>query len=93
MDLDYLLRCGDAELTVHHVAAVPDAPMFRAHLNTTNTTEGGCAGSKMRTKYLRRAEADFKACFREYHVLNIWSTIIIRFKRASCFCVQLCSAG
>ena len=70
MDLDYYLRCGDADLTAHHVVAVPDVPMFSAHMNETNTTEGGYVGSKMRTKYLRRAEAIFKACFGEDHVLS-----------------------
>lgn len=70
MDLDYLLRCGDSDLTAHHVAAVPDNPMFSAHMNPTNTTEGGYVGSKMRTVYLRRAEAIFKACFGENHVLK-----------------------
>ena len=39
-------------------------------MNATNTTEGGYVGSKMRTVYLRRAEAIFKACFGENHVLK-----------------------
>ncbi len=70
VDLDYYLRCGDSDLTTHHVVAVPDNPMFSAHMNETNTTEGGYVGSKMRTKYLRRAEAIFKACFGDDHVLS-----------------------
>ncbi len=69
-DLDYYLRCGDTDLTAHHAVVVPDAPMFNAPMNATNTTEGGYVGSKMRTKYLRRAEAIFKACFGENHVLK-----------------------
>ena len=69
-DLDYYLRAGDTELTAHHAVVVPDAPMFNAPMNATNTTEGGYVGSKMRTVYLRRAEAIFKACFGEDHVLS-----------------------
>ena len=69
-DLDYYLRAGDTDLTTHHVVVVPDANMFTAPMNATNTTEGGYVGSKMRTVYLRRAEAIFKACFGENHVLK-----------------------
>ena len=67
-DLDYYLRCGDTELTAHHVVVVLDRNMFVAPMNETNTTEGGYVGSKMRTVYLRRAEAIFKAC--ENHILK-----------------------
>ncbi len=44
--------------------------MFKAPMNETGTTEGGYAGSKMRTVYLRRAEAIFKACFGDNHILT-----------------------
>ena len=69
-DLDYYLRCGDTDLTTHHVVVVPDSPMFNAPMNAENKTEGGYVGSKMRTVYMRRAEAIFKACFGENHVLK-----------------------
>ncbi len=69
-DLDYYLRAGDSDFTTHHIVVVPDSNMFTAPMNETNTTEGGYVGSKMRTKYLRRAEAIFKACFGEDHVLS-----------------------
>jgi len=69
-DLDYYLRAGDTDLTAHHAVVVPDAPMFNAPMNAENKTEGGYVGSKMRTVYLRRAEAIFKACFGENHVLK-----------------------
>ena len=69
-DIDYYLRCGDSDLTTHHIVVVPDTPLYNAPMNPTNTTEGGYVGSKMRTKYLRRAEAIFKACFGENHVLK-----------------------
>ena len=69
-DFDYLYKCSDALISAHHVGVVPDAPMFDAPMNDTDTTEGGYVGSKMRTVYLRRAEAIFKACFGENHVLK-----------------------
>ncbi|MBQ7594173.1 MAG: hypothetical protein IJU48_07455 [Synergistaceae bacterium] len=70
-DLDYYLRSGDnIDLGVHHAVVIPDTNMFTAPMNDTNTTEGGYVGSKMRTKYLRRAEAIFKACFGENHILS-----------------------
>ena len=69
-DCDYYLRAGDSDLTTHHVVVVPDANMFTAPMNATNITEGGYVGSKMRTEYLKRAEAIFKACFGENHVLK-----------------------
>lgn len=69
-DLDFYRRCGDTELTAHHAVVVPDIPMFNAPMNATDATGGGYVGSKMRTVYLRRAEAIFKACFGENHVLK-----------------------
>ena len=71
-DLDYYLKAGDQGdgLTAHHIVVVPDTNMFTAPMNAENTTEGGYVGSKMRTVYLRRAEAIFKACFGENHVLK-----------------------
>ena len=69
LDLDYFLRCGDSDLTAHHIVVAPDTPMFYIGMNDTNVTEGGYVGSKMRTKHLRRAEAIFKACFGADHLL------------------------
>ena len=69
-DCDYYLNTGDPPLTTHHVVVVPDANMFTAPMNATDTTEGGYVWSKMRTVYLHRAEAIFKACFGEDHVLK-----------------------
>ena len=69
-DCDYYLNTGDTPLTTHHIVVIPDASLFNAPMNATSTTEGGYVGSKMRTTYLRRAEAIFKACFGENHVLK-----------------------
>ena len=68
-DCDYYLNTGDTKLTTHHVV-VPDANMYNAQMNSTDTTAGGYVGSKMYTTHLRRAEAIFKACFGESHVLK-----------------------
>ena len=72
LDCDYYLKAGDQGngLETHHIVVIPDANMFTAPMNATDTTEGGYVGSKMRTVYLRRAEAIFKACFGESHVLK-----------------------
>ena len=71
-DCDYYLKAGDQGngLEAHHIVVVPDTNMFTAPMNAENSTEGGYVGSKMRTVYLRRAEAIFKACFGESHVLK-----------------------
>ena len=69
-DCDYFLRCGDTDLTAHHVVVVPDENLFEAKMNDTATTTGGYVGSKMYTTHLRRAEAIFKACFGEDHILS-----------------------
>ena len=69
-DCDYYLNTGDIPCTTHHVVVVPDVNMYSAKMNDTNTSSGGYAGCKMRTVHLRRAEAIFKACFGESHVLT-----------------------
>ena len=71
-DCDYYLKAGEQGngLETHHIVVVPDTNMFTAPMNAENSTEGGYVGSKMRTVYLRRAEAIFKACFGESHVLK-----------------------
>ncbi len=69
-DCDYFLRCGNTDLTTHHVVVVPDTPLYNANMNDSSITTGGYVGSKMRTVHLRRAEAIFKACFGESHVLK-----------------------
>ena len=69
-DCDYYLNTGDIPLTTHHVVVVPDVLLFKAQMNSSNTTTGGYVGSKMWTTYLRRAEAIFKACFGKNHVLK-----------------------
>ena len=69
-DCDYYLNTGDIPCTTHHVGVVPDAIMYNAKMNDSNTTVDGYVGSKMYTTHLRRAEAIFKACFGDDHVLT-----------------------
>lgn len=78
MHLDYLhIYGGSAYASLpHHIAVVPGDILFSARMNDPNTTEGGYVGSKMRTKYLRRAEAIFKACFGADHVLTYHEYLI-----------------
>ena len=71
-DLDYFYNSGNSssKISAHHAVAIPDAPMFNAAMNATNTTAGGYVSSKMRTVYLKRAEAIFKAAFGASHILS-----------------------
>ena len=67
---DYYLRAGDTELTTHHIVVVPDATLYTASMNETNTTEGGYVGSEMYTKNLARAKSLFTAAFGTGHLLT-----------------------
>lgn len=66
---DYYLRCGDSELTTHHVVIVPDSNLYNAEMNDTNTTEGGYIGSAMYKTGLEQAKTTIKAAFNG-HVLK-----------------------
>lgn len=66
---DYYLRCGDQDLTTHHVVIVPDSNLYNAKMNDTNTTEGGYVGSAMYKTGLESAKTTIKAAFNG-HVLK-----------------------
>lgn len=66
---DYYLRCGDKDLTTHHIVAVPDSNMYTHNMNDTRTTDGGYVGSKMYTEGLEQAKTTIKAAFPN-HVLK-----------------------
>ncbi len=70
VDINYYLQGGDTALSTPHVVVMPDANMFTAPMNDTNTTEGGYVACKMRTVYLRRARAIIEAFFGASHVLS-----------------------
>ena len=69
-NFNYHMNSGDTVIQPPHAVVLPGSPLFNAPMNATNTTAGGYAGCKMREVYLRRAEAIFKACFGEDHVLK-----------------------
>lgn len=66
---DYYLRCGDTDLTTHHVVIVPDSSLYSAEMNDTNTTAGGYVGSQMYTTNLADAKTTIKTAF-SGHVLS-----------------------
>ena len=66
---DYYLRCGNTDLTTHHVVIVPDSNLYNLVMNDSNTTAGGYVGSKMYTTGLTQAKTTIKAAFNG-HVLK-----------------------
>lgn len=66
---DYYYRCGDTDLTKHHIVVVPDTNLYNHVMNDTNITTGGYVGSKMYTEGLEQAKATIKAAF-SGHVLS-----------------------
>ena len=71
-DFDYLIRSDDAEVAPsrHHVMIVPDKPLYKRSMNDTDTTDGGYAGSKMRTSGLDEAKAKAGKVFGGEHILT-----------------------
>ena len=67
---DYYLHAGDTECTTHHVVLVPDAPLYAAKMNETDTTVGAYVGSEMYTTGLSKAKTTITAAFGSAHVLN-----------------------
>lgn len=66
---DYFLNSGDTECTAHHVVLVPDTCLYKADVNSTNTTTGGYVGSAMHKTNLEQAKTIIKSAF-SGHVLN-----------------------
>lgn len=66
---DYYYRCGDTDLTKHHIVVVPDTSLYNHVMNDTNITTGGYVGSKMYTEGLEQAKTTIKAAF-SGHVLS-----------------------
>lgn len=62
-DMDYFLRCGDTEFTKHHLVIIPDAPLYNARMNVSNTTEGGYIGSEMYKNNLTQAKNMIASAF------------------------------
>lgn len=66
---DYYYRCGDTDLTKHHIVVVPDTSLYNYVMSDTDITTGGYVGSKMYTEGLEQAKTTIKAAF-SGHVLS-----------------------
>ena len=67
---DYYLNVGDTACTTHHVVVVPDAPLYAAKMNETDTTVGAYVGSEMYTTGLSQAKTTITAAFGSAHLLT-----------------------
>ena len=71
-DCDYWWHKGDQNngIETHHVAIVPQAPIFNARMNSTNTTEGGYAGSEMYRNVIPACATGIVSAFGADHILT-----------------------
>lgn len=67
---DYYLNTGDTKCTDHHVTLVPDVGIGASAMNTTDTTAGAYASSKMRSTGLDTAKAAINSAFGAAHILS-----------------------
>ena len=76
-DCDYWWHKGDQgnDMTAHHVAIVPQAPIFNARMNSTNTTEGGYAGSEMYKNVIPACATGIVNAFGSDHILTFRDAI------------------
>ena len=76
-DIDYYMNTGDNADNdgKHHLVLVPDACMFNAYMNSTNTTAGGYQGSAMWKTYIPMCVTAIKNAFGSGQVLS-WRTIL-----------------
>ena len=74
-DCDYWINKGDTAMTAHHVAIVPQAPIFNAQMNSTNTTEGGYKGSEMFKNVIPACATGIVNAFGSDHILTFRDAI------------------
>ena len=76
-DYDYWWHKGDqgTRMETHHVVIVPQAPIFNARMNATNTTEGGYAGSEMYKKIIPACATGIVNAFGSSHILTFRDSI------------------
>lgn len=74
-DCDYWINKGDTATTAHHVAIVPQAPIFSALINYDNTTEGGYAGSQMYKETIPACATGIVNAFGSSHILTFRDAI------------------
>lgn len=70
---DYYLA---SDMPDHHVVIVPDAALYTAVMNDTNTTAGGYAGSQMRTTNLATAKTTINNAFGSDHILTFSAPLV-----------------
>jgi len=71
-DCDYWIDKGEpgSPLTAHHVAIVPQVPIFHHRMNETNTTEGGYKGSEMYKNIIPACATGIVSAFGSGHILT-----------------------
>ena len=75
-DCDYWINKGDdPAMETHHVAIVPQQPIFNAQMNPTNTTKGGYAGSEMYKKIIPACATGIVNAFGSDHILTFRDAI------------------
>lgn len=73
-DCDYWIGKGPG-MTAHHVAIVPQAPIFNARMNATNTAEGGYKGSEMFKNTIPACATGIVSAFGSEHILTFIDNI------------------
>ena len=71
-DCDYWWHKGDQNngMETHHVVIVPQQSIFNARMNSTNTTEGGYAGSEMYRNVIPACATSIVSAFGSSHILT-----------------------
>ena len=77
-DCDYWWHKGDQNngMETHHVVIVPQAPIFNANMNATNTTEGGYMGSRMFRETIPACATGIVNAFGASHILTFRDWLI-----------------
>ena len=76
-DCDYWWHKGDnTAMETHHVVIVPQAPIFSANMNDTNTTEGGYKGSRMYRETIPACATGIVNAFGSNHILTFRDLIV-----------------
>lgn len=77
-DCDYWINKGDQNngMETHHVVIVPQAPIFTANMNPTNTTEGGYMGSRMFKETIPACATGIVNAFGASHILTFRDWLI-----------------
>lgn len=76
-DCDYWINKGDPGngMTTHHVAIVPQRPIFDARMNSSNTTNGGYKGSAMYSHIIPDCATGIVNAFGSSHILTFRDAI------------------